>query len=106
MLPPDRPDPGSRGTPPSSGGVAVRMTPIPHRGVEPSLATMIERLLSGGAWSPADLVEIVGSAWRDDARQSDALAMLLRRAVPSGDLLALADTWETAAASLTRWRGA
>jgi hypothetical protein len=81
------------------------MAPVPHPGVEPRLATVIVRLLSGGPWSPADLVEIVGSGWRDDAGQSDALAILLRRAVPSGNLVALADAWETAAASLTRWRG-
>jgi hypothetical protein len=104
-LPPDRPVVGSHDTPPPRGGVTVRKARVPHPGDDPRLATVVVRLLGGGAWSPADLVEIVGSGWRDDAGQSNALAALLRRAVPFRDLVALSEVWETAVASLTRGRG-
>jgi hypothetical protein len=64
------------------------------------LASVMTRLLGGGAWSPADLVEIVGSAWRGESYQADALAALLYRAVPATDRVALGEVWEAATASL------
>jgi hypothetical protein len=69
------------------------------------LATVVTRLLGGGAWSPADLVEIVGSGWRGEADQADGLAALLRRMVPPAELASLGEVWETATASLAAQHG-
>lgn len=94
-----------RGRPSPRSGETVRSNSVLHPGVEPGLVAVVVRLLGADGWSPADLVAIVGSGWRDDASQSDALAALLRRAVPPDDLVALGDVWETAAASLARRSG-
>jgi hypothetical protein len=63
-------------------------------------AAVLARLLAAGGWSPADLVEIVGDGWNGQAGQADALAVLLHRAVPAADRVALGEVWEAATISL------
>jgi hypothetical protein len=61
---------------------------------------MLARLVAAGVCSPADLVEIVGDGWHGQGGQADALAVLLHRAVPVADRVALGEVWEAATVSL------
>lgn len=67
---------------------------------DPNRAPVLARLLRGGAWSTNDLVEIVGPQWRGDVCQLEALAALLRLAIPPSQHHGLSDAWERAVAHL------
>jgi hypothetical protein len=56
-------------------------------------------------WAAEQLAGIVGSGWQAGAAQAEALAGLLRRAMPSADLVALGEVWEAAGAALSRRSG-
>lgn len=60
----------------------------------------LARLLSNGLWSPVDLVELLGSGWADEPDQAEALAALLRLAIPPAHHVALSDVWTEAIESV------
>ena len=60
------------------------------------------RTTSPNPWAAEQLVGIVGSGWQASAAQAEALAGLLRGAMPGADLVALGEVWEAAGAALSR----